>query len=291
MIKSMTGFGQARGLIGALQCTVELRSWNHRFFECSSRFPAILLGLEDKVRDLLRSRFTRGKIAVSITLRSASTESELVLDEAKIKLYLQAIRKTQKKYKLKGEIDLNSLFSLPNLFTVTAKEELSESEWRALSRILEQAASKLSQAKEKEGVALARDLKKRIEAINKDIKSIEVQSAGLTQRILERISAKVSELAKNVGIEPQRVEQEAVMLAERSDITEELVRVAHHVETFRKALDESEETGKKLDFIAQEIHREVNTIASKAQDALIADSVIRIKTELEKIREQVQNVE
>ena len=291
MIKSMTGFGQARGGRPPFNWSIEIRSWNHRFFECSTRLPSLLNGLEEKVRDVVHRRIKRGKISVSVSLRNGSDSGPLVLDEKKIDFYLRAIRNIQRKYHLKDSINMNTLLSIPGLFTTNPREELTDAHWRELSLLLDQAAGRLVQTEIKEGAALARDLKKRISFIEKSLAHVEAVRKRMLKERLERLQARVAELVEANAVNPKRLEEEIILFIERSDITEELVRAQHHLSAFGKALEETSEVGKKLDFIAQEILREVNTIVSKSQDAVIADHVVGIKSELEKIREQIQNVE
>ena len=292
MIKSMTGFGQGAGGVTPFKWGVELRSWNHRFFECSTRLPNILSGLDDKIRDLVHRHIKRGKINVSITLRSKQAETNgLVLDEKKIDSYIRAMKRIQKKYQLSGPVNVNALFSVPSLFTVDHKEYTVEHYWSGLRSVLEHAVKGLLQAKTKEGHVLTQDLKKRIDVIERSIKHIESFAQRIPEERKKRLKERLTELTHDIPIDAIRMEQEVALLAEHNDITEELVRAKHHLDYFKKSLAASEEVGKKLDFIAQEIHREVNTIGSKAQDFGIAEEVIKIKSELEKIREQIQNIE
>ena len=291
MVKSMTGFGQARGGEAPLVWNVEIRSWNHRFFECSARLPSLLNGLEDRVRDFVHSRVKRGKIAVSVSFRNGSIKNKLSLDDAQIDFYLRAIKRIQKKYRLKDELSINALLSIPHIFTTNAKEELSESDWSKLSFVMGKALKRLIEAKVKEGFALSRDLKNRLRLIDRSLEQIGRIEKATPRKRLTRLKKRIQKLTENVVVDPKRLEQEIVLSVDRGDITEELVRAKHHIATFERSLSESGEIGKKLDFLAQELHREINTIGSKAQDSAVADEVVRIKSELEKIREQVQNVE
>lgn len=288
----MTGFGQAAGGSSPFRWAVEIRSWNHRFFECSTRLPNVLFGLDERIRDLVHSHIQRGKIAVSISLRSKQTETNgLVLDEKKIDFYIRSIRKIQKKYRLQESISVGALLGVPNLFMVDHKEYSVEQYWGALKPVIEEAVKRLIRARAREGLALGRDLKKRAALIQKSSDRIKAISKTQSFEHTSRIKARVLELTRETSVDSARLEQEVVFLTERSDITEELIRTDHHLDFFTKTLASSAEVGKKLDFIAQEIHREANTIASKAQDFKIAEEVVRIKSELEKIREQVQNIE
>src|SRR3989338_11322487 len=292
MIKSMTGFGQAVGGHGPLRLAVEIRSLNHRFFECSTRLPNSLASLEEKMRDLIHSHIKRGKITVSISFRSKLNESNgLVLDEEKIDSYIRNIRKIQKKYRLTEPLSVNALLAVPSLFTVGHKEYTAEQYWASVRPVLEAAAKRLVQAKSKEGIALNRDFKKRVGLLTQSLNAIESVSKTSAHEHRDRLKERISELAGQTPLDPGRLEQEIAFLVERGDITEEVVRIKHHLDFLTKSLAGSGEIGKKLDFIAQELHREVNTIASKSQSSKITEEVVRMKSELEKIREQVQNVE
>lgn len=292
MIKSMTGFGQAVGGQPSLRWAVELRSWNHRFFECSTRLPNIIAGLDERIRDLVHLHIKRGKITVAISLKSAQPGSNgLVVDEKKIDFYMRALQKIKKRYRLKDQISVDALLAVPNLFTMDHRDYAMDHYWSGLKPVLEKAVKQLTYAKEKEGAVLTRDLKKRIELMNRFLVHIESRSKTSALDYRNRLRTRISELAQDVSLVAGRLEQEVAFLAERSDITEELVRLKHHLEFLKKSIAGSGELGKKLDFIAQEIHREANTIASKSQNFEIAEEVIQIKSELEKIREQVQNIE
>jgi len=292
MIKSMTGFGQAVGGESPFRWSVEIRSWNHRFFECSTRLPNVLSGLDEKIRDLVHQHIKRGKITIAVSLKSKQAETNgLVLDEKKIDSYIRAMRRIQKKYRLKDPISVSALLSVPSLFTVDHKEYTFDHYWNSLRVVIERAMKQLVQAKAKEGAALTADLKKRVGLIVHALERIESISKTLANRHHNRLRERVLELTREIPLDSNRLEQEVALIAERSDITEELVRTKHHLDFLKKSIAGSGEIGKKLDFIAQEIHREVNTTASKSQNSDIAEEVIRIKSELEKIREQVQNIE
>lgn len=292
MIKSMTGFGQANGGRSPFKWSIELRSWNHRFFECSTRLPNVLSGLDERIRDLIHSQIKRGKITVSIVLKSKSNESNgLVLDQKKIDFYIKTMRKIQKKHRLDDSLSIGALMSVPNLFMMNNKEYTIDQYWNSLKPVLDEAIKNLIHAKAKEGAALTKDMKKRTDVILHAIRNVKELSEKEPGERRNRLKERLQELVQNVQVDSGRLEQEIAFLAERSDITEELVRMEHHLDYFKKSIAGSGEIGKKLDFIAQELNREANTIASKAQSSQIAEEVIKIKSELEKIREQVQNIE
>lgn len=288
----MTGFGQAAGGHSPFRWAVEIRSWNHRFFECSTRLPNAVSGLDEKIRELVHHQIKRGKLTVAVSLRSKAAETNgLVLDEKRIDSYIRAIRRIQKKYRLKEPVSVSALLNVPSLFTIDHREYTLDHYWPSLRQVLEHAIRELLKAKAKEGLALKRDLAKRIGLMDRYAERIRSLSESVLADHHKRLRERVLELTAGIPLDGVRLEQEVAFAAERSDITEELVRVKHHLDFLKKSIEAAEEVGKKLDFIAQEIHREVNTIASKAQSFQIAEEVIRIKSELEKIREQVQNIE
>ena len=292
-MRSMTGFGQAEGGKSSLQWSVEIRSLNHRFFDCAMRLPAALAGLEEKVREAVRTRIKRGKITVSISAKKrADLSNGLVLDKAKIRFYIQSLRQIQKTFRLAQEpISINTLLSIPNLFTVDLPERANDEYWHSLQSVIDRAVSRLILAQEKEGLALERDLKGRVRIIKGSLKRIESAARRLP---FERSKQLVERISKHNGaftLDANRLEQEVALWTDRSDITEEVIRASHHIEQFQKSCAASGEKGKKLDFITQEIHREVNTMASKAQSSVVSSETIKIKSELDKIREQIQNVE
>ena len=293
MIKSMTGFGQAIGGGTPFRWAVEIRSWNHRFFECSTRLPNVVAGLDEKIRDLVHTHVKRGKITVAVFLRSkqSANSNGLVLDEKKISSYIRLVRRIQKKYRLGETVSVNALLSIPNLFTVDQKEYAANHYWTSLRGILEKAIGKLLRAKVREGETLAHDLRKRARLMTHSLDRIELAAKTLPEERKNRLKARLTELAESVSLDSGRLEQEAAIWVDRSDVTEELVRARHHLRSLEQSISQGEEAGKKLDFIAQELHREANTIASKAQSSEIAEEVISLKSELEKIREQVQNIE
>ena len=292
MINSMTGFGQAIGGQSPFKWSIELRSWNHRFFECSTRLPNVVSGLEERIRDLIHGQVKRGKITVSIALKSKPNETNgLILDHKKIDFYVKTMRKIQKKHRLDDSLSIGALMSVPNLFIVDHKEYTTDQYWNSLKPVLDEAVKSLLHAKAKEGTALTKDMKKRIHMISSAINHVKDLSQKEPTERRNRLKERLQELVQNSQVDSSRLEQEIAFLAERSDITEELVRTEHHLDFFNKCIAGSGEVGKKLDFIAQEIHREANTIASKAQSSQIAEEIIKVKSELEKIREQVQNIE
>ena len=290
MIEGMTGFGRAQAGTGLYRWTVEIRSLNSRFFDFSIRLPNTFSVWESDIQKLVQSKLKRGKVTISASLANDKTPSErLVLDEVKMDFYVKSLKKAAKRYGLEGAIGIREFIGLPNLFTVEKKDS-SEQYWKTLKAAVESAFRKLLEMRTQEGRALAKDLVMRAKKMKRSLTLIE----GFVQKSVEhyktQFEKRVNELTAGSRLDPERLAIEVAIQAERSDITEEIVRAKHHLDSFLKTVASEGEAGKKLEFIAQEIHREVNTIASKAQDFHISDEVVLVKSELEKIREQIQNI-
>ncbi len=289
MIRSMTGFARAASPRKE-GWAVEIRSLNHRYFEFSLKVPSSLYGLEDRIREFCQTRLRRGKVTVNLTEANPFPYEEVALDEKVLRFYLNAVRRIQKKFQLKGEISVSDLLALPRIFSVEKKAEAPEKFWPSIKILLEQAVGGLIQARQREGKTLSKDLLYRIQKIGKSVSEIEARVDLFPKEHFERIRTRIEELFGQKAKE-ERVWQEALLLAEKSDITEEIVRLRSHLGLFKQKVTAGGETGKELDFILQEMNREVNTLGSKAQDIRVSREVVSMKAELEKIREQVQNIE
>ncbi|OGW82296.1 MAG: YicC family protein [Omnitrophica bacterium RIFCSPLOWO2_12_FULL_44_17] len=288
----MTGYGQARGGKLPVRWHIEIRTWNHRFFEFTSRLPNVLLSFEGKIRDIIRDRVKRGKISISVALKNGNdAQDHLTLDEKKVAFYLRNIQKIQKKFCLEGKMNVNTLLAIPNVFVSQTRENDSEALWNGFKGVLDGTLRNLVRSREKEGLALVRDFDKRLDLITGSVDRIQKETVKTAEKQFVRLKDKISELIGNAAIDEKRIEHEVAMMAERMDVTEEIVRLGNHLKHFHSLIRRGNEVGKELDFIAQEMNREVNTIGSKSQDSAISADVIRIKSEIEKIREQVQNVE
>ncbi len=291
MIEGMTGFGRAQAGSGLYHWTVEIRSLNSRFFDFSIRLPNTFSVLESDIQKIIQPKLKRGKVTVSASLTNDKSPAaeRLVLDHAKMDFYVKTLKKAAKRYGLTGVIGVRELISLPNLFTVEKKDN-SELYWKPLKAAVEDAFKKLLQMRVAEGRSLAKDLTMRAQKIKSSLAVIEKVIPKSIEDYRAQFEKKINELANNVKLDPERVAIEVAIQAERADITEEIVRAKHHLDSLLGTIQTGGEAGKKLEFIAQEIHREVNTIASKAQDFRISDEAVRMKSELEKIREQIQNI-
>jgi uncharacterized protein (TIGR00255 family) len=289
----MTAFARVRDIKKKNGWTVEIRSLNHRFFEFALKAPQDLYPLEDRIRELLHSQISRGKISVNISLGDSEEETKLLtLDEAAAEKYLRAAERLRKKFRLEGEIMLGDLVRFPGILSAEKVEELPEKKWRHLQGLLRKALARTLQMKEREGKRLARDMASRLRKIGHTVERIEKSVAGQSQYYFEKLKKRMGELLRESGSEDKdRIYREAAFLAERSDITEEIVRMKSHLALFERRLRGKAEVGRELDFLCQEMHREVNTMSAKAQLFEVSQDVVLIKGELEKIREQIQNIE
>ena len=290
MLYSMTGYGQAKSRIGKRQCTVELRSVNHRYLDISVRLPASLSAFESELRKLIGEKIKRGKINVYFSWNGES-ESELQIEEKQIAYYVRTLRRIGRGLKLDPGFSISDLIHLPGVFSGNSDSSISDREWALARGLVKQALARLSDMRAREGAQLVKDIEKRLDKVVDSVSVIRKLSKQLPELYKARLSKRIEELSSGIGLEPQALAREVALFADRSDVTEELVRLEHHLDFFRKTLHEAGEIGKRLDFISQEIHRETNTIASKTASHHVQKHVIGIKTEVEKIREQIQNIE
>lgn len=291
MIRSMTGFARVVSTHGKSDWDVEIRSLNHRYLEFSLKVPSSLYGLEDRIREFCQGRIRRGKVTVNISgINGNSSLEEVELDEKVLQFYLSTFRRVQRRFRLKGELSVTDLLTLPRIFSVEKKREAPEKLWPAIRIQLDKAVRLLQKSREREGQALSKDLLLRIKKIEKSLQHVESRVNQLPQGHFERLRSRIQELFKT-AVPDERIWQEAALLAERSDVTEEMVRLKSHLRLFKEKIAKGGETGKELDFILQEMNREINTLSSKGQDAEISQEGVRVKAELEKIREQIQNIE
>lgn len=292
MIRSMTGF--ARLSSGKDEkWAIEIRSLNHRYFEFFLKSPASVYFLEGKVRDLCQQWLHRGKVSVVISSQELEGEDQpqLSLDEKVVDFYLSAARQLKKKYGFQDDLTLKDVLGLPKLFSAEKKPENPEKDWEELEKALHKVLKAVIKNREIEGKKLAVDILERLDNIQKAAKRIEKLSLGSSKRTQKKLEDRLSELLRDQELDRDRLAREVAILAERGDITEEIVRLRSHLDLFKTKLHESGEVGRELDFLCQEINREANTMGSKSQFFEISTDVIFIKKELEKIREQVQNIE
>ncbi|MYF16900.1 MAG: YicC family protein, partial [Gemmatimonadetes bacterium] len=290
MIASMTGFGKgvAEGEVGRV--IVEMRSVNGRYGDVMVRMPRSLSELESRIKERVLSVFTRGRLDVSITLQDAASEQGLpVLKPEVLAAYLKGIEEIRAD--ISGEIDLMQIAQLPQLFTFEVPELDSEALWKVVSVALCQALDACRAMCLAEGEKLARDLRTRISVLDEFLQRVEALAPERVETVRTRLEEKLAQLLTPEQIDESRLLMEIALLADRSDITEECVRFHSHNAQFLGMLDRSEAVGRRLNFLLQEMLREANTMGSKAGDATIAHVVVDIKEEIEKLKEQVQNIE
>jgi uncharacterized protein (TIGR00255 family) len=291
MIRSMTGYGREEGRHRGRLLVAELRSVNHRHCDVLVKLPRQLAPLEDRLKKKIQETCGRGHIEVTVTLNGVtSVARQLSLDRSAARQYYQILKELRGALSLPGEITLSMLAGFRDVITVSEEDEKAEAIFPALSRVVDRAVSRLDRMRKEEGSAIGHDLLKRVATIEGAVDRIEAREVFVLEAYRKRLSQRVAELSGGIPLDPLRLSQEVALFADRSDISEERVRLRTHLEQFRKLLRSDSPVGRTLDFLLQEIHRETNTIGSKANDAKISLEVVGIKTELEKIREQVQNV-
>ncbi|MDI9571217.1 MAG: YicC/YloC family endoribonuclease [Pseudomonadota bacterium] len=294
MIRSMTGFGREEGAAAGRRILVEMKSLNHRYLEVSLRMPAALSPLETEIKKRIGERFSRGKIEAVIRLESDGQHEEApapTLNVPLLRRYWALLTRIKTELNLPGEVTLEMMMRFPDLFVPGETEENPQSLWADLEKTLLRAMESLAAMRTAEGEALGRDLAARMETIAGLLDDIRRRSPAVVREYRQRLAERVRELTQGMAIDEARLHQEVAILAEKSDIAEEVVRLESHIGQFGEFLAAEEAVGRKLDFLIQEMNREINTIGSKSQDGEIARQVIEIKSELAKLREQIQNVE
>lgn len=292
MIESMTGFGKGEASAKGVTFTVELRSVNNRFLEISSRVPKTISQRENEIKDIVRSKIARGKISLNAGRENGNDDNLAIsIDKKRAKEIYSILEELRKSTKIKEPITIEHLLHFSEIFETKEVEE-DETEWKVFQQALTKAVSALKTMREKEGAELARDSKERVQKINKHIDTVEHLSKKRIPEERKRLLERVAQLVEDKSvISNQRLELEIALLSEKLDVTEECVRFRSHNKFFLEALQSKESEGRKLNFLIQEMNREANTIGSKCNDVEIAHIVVGIKEELEKIREQLQNIE
>ena len=295
MVRSMTAFGRCRRDLDGKDITVEIRSVNNRFFDCSVRMPRSYSFLEEKIKPYLQSRgISRGKVDVSISVeRTSAPETHIVVDEAYAKEYIEALKSLKKKFRLRNDISVMRVAQNKDVLTLKREEEDLEHDWELLEGALSEAVDAFILAREREGANLETDLKLKIEKIKSNAQRISELSADDVASYREKLEEKLRNMLSDnrIVFDENRILTECAIFADRVAIDEELVRLGSHFDGFYAILASDEPVGRKLDFLVQEMNRETNTIGSKCQNSSIAKMVVDIKCELEKIREQIQNIE
>ncbi|MCM8765618.1 MAG: YicC family protein [Candidatus Omnitrophica bacterium] len=291
MLKGMTGFAKAEGRIKGGILQIEIKSFNHRFLEVVTRLPPEFLTYEEEIKRLLREKIRRGSLNVLFLYSPrASSLKRVHWDERLVKRYFQMVKILSQKFGLKNGLTVNQLFSLPGVLVYEEKNIDLSGEWKKCKKILERAIEKLIKVKEREGRTLLNDIFHNLRFIEVSLKKIEQRSKQRAKEFQKRFQKKFKDLTQE-KIAQEKLLEETSLFLRNTDISEETVRVRSHLKDINTLLRKEEEVGRKLDFIAQEIFREVNTMGAKANDYFTSREVVLIKSFLEKIREQVQNLE
>lgn len=292
-MRSMTGFGRGAVVEDDFAVTVELKTVNNRFLDVSIRLSSEMQQLESTIKRLIANRLARGRVDVSLQFDRAE-EISYELNRPLITGFLAAMKDMQQEFSLSGEPDLNVVARLPNVL-ITRKDEISDEFVVAVETAVAAALDDLEKMRGNEGEMLGNELEFRLAEIEKRLGPIESEAANVGEEYRQRLTKRIGEmLAKSdsqIEIDQSRLAQEVAYLADRSDISEEIARLRSHIEHFRGIMKEEKEVGKRLDFLTQELNREANTIASKTGNLIVKEHALAIKSEIEKIREQVQNVE
>ncbi|MDE5584167.1 MAG: YicC family protein [Ruminococcus sp.] len=292
MTRSMTGYGRAQEIINGRDILVEIRSVNHRYYEYSSRIPRAYSYIDEKLKTLLKTNISRGKVEVSVTINSIeSKESEISVNMAVADGYVKALRGVSEKLSLKDDLALSKLIKLPEIFVVQKVADNQEQLWADVVVVAESALSGFLEMRCTEGEKLRSDVISKADGILEMVGKIEEISPQTVENYRNRLYQKLMEILGTKDIDEQRILTESAIFAEKIAVDEETVRLRSHVSQLRDMFDSDEPVGRKLDFIVQEMNREVNTIGSKAQDLSVTKIVVEMKAEIEKIREQIQNIE
>ena len=292
MIQSMTGFGRCQKTLGSRDITVEIKAVNHRYLEFSSRLPRSLGFIEDKLKAQVQSRIARGKVEVSVTVaEQKGSASRVTLNEGLALSYLEELRIFARKNGLTDDLTLSDFCRLPGLFTTRMAEVDEDALWRDISETADGALDSFIAMRRREGEKLAADLAAKLYNILTLVEAVERRSPETVEAYRQRLYKKLGELLADRQIDDSRVLTEAALFADKVAVDEETVRLRSHIDQFRHILTLEEPVGCKLDFLVQEMNREANTIGSKAQDAEMARIVVELKSEIEKVREQIQNIE
>ena len=291
MLRSMTGYGGSERTDGERRIRVDVRAVNHRFLDVQTRAPRVLLPVEDRIRKAVESRLARGRVTVFVDWRDEDA-GLIALNRAAARRLVNDLRALGDELGLSGDIDLRSLSSFPQILDQEAASQAADELWGALRPSIDEALDQLVAMREAEGKELKADLEAHLSAIESVMAAVEESAPRVTELLKERVLAKIKALLDTaVQMDEARLAQEAAVAAERSDFSEEVVRLKAHAAQARECLAADDPSGKRLNFLAQEMHREANTIGSKTADVDISVAVVTLKEEIERFREQVQNVE
>ena len=292
MLRSMTGFGRGHQVLSGRDITVEIRAVNHRYYEFSCRLPRSYSFAEEKLKALLQGKISRGKIEVSVLVQNVTAVSEkITANKEVITEYVMALREIQEELSLEDDLTLSSVMKLPDAFTVVKEEADEEQMWEDLKVVAEEALANFIAMREVEGERMKADIAGRLNTIESNVEFVEKRSPMIVEAYRKRLYDKMCEVLDGKCADENRILLEAGIFSEKTAVDGETVRLRSHIAQFREMLESSEPIGRKLDFLVQEMNRETNTIGSKVQDIEVTKIVVDQKSEIEKIREQIQNIE
>ena len=292
MIKSMTGYGNAAGVSGKLEISIELRSVNNRFLDCSIRIPRVYTAVEDGMKAMVQQYITRGKVDVYVTIDATKSDDVTIsVNEPLAEAYVEAFKQLSEKFEIKNDVTALSLAKFPDILKVEKVEDDTEALGNDICNILEEALKGFDEMRTREGEKLYNDITSHADEIERLTGLAEERSAVTVPEYREKLYQRMTEVLQSTDVDENRILLEAAVFADKVAVNEEVVRLRSHVSQLRHLISGSEPVGRKLDFIVQEMNREANTIGSKGNDGEMAKIVIDLKAEIEKIREQVQKVE
>ncbi|WP_234998358.1 YicC/YloC family endoribonuclease [Salirhabdus sp. Marseille-P4669] len=293
LIKSMTGYGRNSTVVDETRITVEVRTVNHRFLDLSIKLPKTLLYMEEKIKKLARSFFKRGRIDVFVSIEGEGlNKKKLNVDWDLLDQYMEKLQLIQERYSLEKHFTIRDIIQLQEPFSIEEQSDESNEFENQLIHTVSRAMELVSEMRLKEGESLEKDLSERAENLHRIVSMLDEHRHIVTEQYKDRIKKRIDEHLNNLAIDgDSRIIQEVAILAEKGDITEEVTRLYSHIQQFLRALEKTEPIGRRLDFIVQEMHREVNTIGAKSNDVKISEWVVLLKSEVEKLKEQSQNVE
>lgn len=292
MARSMTGFGRAQMETETLFVSVEMKSVNHRYFELYSRVPRNYGFLEEKIKNHLQGRVARGKIECNVSIEALDTDDVVVkVNHSLAKAYIDALNELATTYDIRNDLSASTLTRFGDILSVHKEEADEDAIWEVVRQVLDKACDNFVAMREREGAKLRDDICGRADYILEKVAYVEKRSPETVREYNEKLKARINDLLDGAGVDEQRILQEAAIYADKVAVDEETVRLRSHIEQLKAMFDEPEAIGRKMDFLVQEINRETNTIGSKASDFEINKIVVEIKAEIEKIREQVQNLE
>ncbi|MGD8916051.1 MAG: YicC/YloC family endoribonuclease [Syntrophobacterales bacterium] len=292
VLQSMTAFGRGEAMADGYRFTVELRTLNHRFCDIRIKLPRKYTDFEEEIKRKLSSQFSRGRIEVNVVADEALDKVQhLTVDSELAETYKRLLLDLQNKLGLEASLSLDTLLHFRDIFVFEEDEEGRAQAWKVLEAALDQSVEECIQMRKEEGSAIETDFTERLNQLETLSGEVESRTPIVVLDVRDRLQKRIEELLGQGELDESRLAQEVAILAEKSDITEEVIRLKSHIQQFRALLKASGPRGRQLEFLLQEMHREINTIGSKANDVEIANKVIQIKTELERLREQVQNIE